>query len=160
MHAKWILTVILLLPALTVVAEPNSKFQLKSLRGRVVWMSAALRQQYGIQEVPEAAERILALEESNGALHPLVEDVRGRAFRRDNRLRDIEVELLVRQYRGSPLVQIIQVFAVRADGKYEIDYWCEICSIAMFEQKDCECCQGPIELRKRKVMERPVAENR
>lgn len=141
-------------------AAPAAKFELQSLRGRVVWMSTALQRRFDIKEVPEAAERLLALEESNGMLHPLVEDVRGRAFRRDARLRDIEVELLVRKYRNSPMVQIIQVFSLHADGKYELDYWCEICAIAMFELKDCECCQGPIELRRRKVSEPSVSPSR
>jgi hypothetical protein len=61
------------------------------------------------------------------------------------------VELLVRHYRGSPVVQVIRVFEVSKEGKLEIDYWCEVCSIAMFEQKDCECCQEPNVLRRRKV---------
>ena len=27
------------------------------------------------------------------------------------------------------------------------DYWCDICSIPMYEIKRCECCQGPIRMR-------------
>jgi len=63
----------------------------------------------------------------------------------------MEVELVARRYAISPLVQVIRVFEIAPDGKFELDYWCEICSIAMFEKKDCECCQGPVELRRRKV---------
>ena len=133
--------------------EPQSSFELDRLQGRVTWLSDALSKRYGIKQVPEAAERMLALETKDGQLHPLVEDVRGRAFRRDPRLRKVDVELYVRQYAGAPVIQVIQVFELAKDGKYEIDYWCEICSIAMFELKDCECCQGPIELRRRKVVE-------
>jgi hypothetical protein len=136
---------------MAVAQPPAAKFELQSVRGRVVWVSDALARRFQINEVPEAAERVLALEEPTGKLHPIVEDVRGRAFRRDKRLRGMQVELLVRKYPGSPFVQVIQVFELRGDGKYEIDYWCEICSIAMFELKDCECCQGPIELRRRKT---------
>ncbi len=132
---------------------PAAKFELQTLRGRVVWVSAALAKRFQIKEVPEAAERVLALEETDGTLHPLVEDVRGRAFRRDVKLREMDVELLVRKYSASPFVQVIRVFERQRDGKYELDYWCDICSIAMFELKDCECCQGPIELRRRKVTE-------
>ena len=132
-------------------ADPPSKFENQSLRGRVVWLSAALAKRYQIKEVPEAAERVLALEEPNGKLHPLVEDVHGRAFRRDPRLREMNVELLVRKYADSPFVQVIQLFEIRPDGKYELDYWCDICSIAMYELKDCECCQGVTELRRRKL---------
>jgi hypothetical protein len=120
----------------------------KTIRGRVVWLAEALSRLHAVKLVPEAAERTLALETDDGQLHPLVEDIRGRAFRSDERLRKMKVELLVRQHTGSPMVQIVRVFEIAKEGKFEVDYWCEICSIAMFELKDCECCQGPIELRR------------
>jgi hypothetical protein len=140
----------------TVVAnaeEPQAEFKLETLRGRVVFLAAALEQQFGVPSVPEAKENSLALKTADGELIPLVEDVRGRAFRRDERLREPEVELLVRRYQRAPSVQIIRVFEVAKDGRYEIDYWCEICAIAMYELKECECCQGEIELRRRKAEE-------
>lgn len=125
----------------------------KAIRGRVVWMADALNRLHGVKAVSEAGERILAVETDEGELHPIVEDVRGRAFRRDERLRKMKVELLVRQHHGSPMVQIVRVFELAEDGKFEIDYWCEICAIAMFELKECECCQGPIELRRQPVVD-------
>ena len=69
-------------------------------------------------------ERILGLQTAAGDLVPLLEDVRGRAFRRDDRLRAMNVELVVRRYRQSPVVQILRIFEIAADGRYEIDYWC------------------------------------
>lgn len=126
-------------------------FVVRSLRGRVVWMSEALARRHQVQTVPEAAERILALETDTGQLFPLVEDVRGRAFRGDQRLREMNVELLVRQHQGSPMVQVIQVFEMTAEGRWELDYWCDICAIAMFELKPCDCCQAPNELRRRRM---------
>jgi hypothetical protein len=131
-------------------AEPKAGFTLDAIRGRVVYLGEAMEKRTGAAAVEEAKDRILALENKGGELIPLLEDVRGRAFRRDERLRKMEVELLVRRYAGSPVVQIIRVFEVSKDGLYEIDYWCDICAIAMYELKDCECCQGPIELRRRK----------
>lgn len=128
-------------------------FTTRTLRGKVVWMSEALAKRFGVKEVPEAKERILALATDDGQLYPLVEDVRGRAFRRDARLRGIPLELLVRQYDGSPMIQAIRVYSLEKDGKYELDYWCDVCAIAMFELKPCDCCQGPIELRRRKMEE-------
>lgn len=127
------------------------RYTTRSIRGRVVWLAEALARRHGVQSVPEAAERVLALETKDGQLIPLIEDKRGRSFRLDQRLRGIDVELLVRQYGGSPQVQVIQIFAVKKDGNYELDYWCEICAIAMFELKPCDCCQADIELRARKV---------
>jgi hypothetical protein len=141
-------------PAKPEPAKPFPKYANRTLKGRVVWLNEALSRKFGIKTVPEAAERGLALESPDGVLHPLVEDSRGRAFRADERLRGIDLELLVRQYEGSPQVQVIQVHALKKSGKYEIDYWCDICSIAMYELKPCDCCQGPIELRERKVEEK------
>jgi hypothetical protein len=123
----------------------------ETLRGRVVWMGEALAERFGITSVPEARQRVLALEISPGSLVPLIEDVRGRALRVDERLRQMDLELLVRRYHGSPFVQVVRLYAIKDDGKYELDYWCDVCAIAMFEQKPCDCCQGPTELRQRKV---------
>jgi hypothetical protein len=129
----------------------DSAYTNLSLRGRVVWLAEALQKRHAIRTVPEARERVLALDVPGGKLHPLVEDTRGRAFRRDERLRGIPLELRVRQYGDSPAVQVIRVFALRGDGKYELDYWCDICAIAMYELQPCDCCQGSIELRARRV---------
>ena len=87
-----------------------SKFTSETLRGRVVFLAEALEKKYGVKSVTEAKEAALALQDEAGKLHPLVEDVRGRAFRVDKRLRDIKVELLVRRYQDSPVVQIIGVY--------------------------------------------------
>jgi len=133
--------------------RPAAKYTTELLEGRVVWLADALERRFGVKSVPEAQQRTLALESPDGALHPIVEDIRGRAFRVDKRLRSLDVQLVVRRYKGSPAVQVIRVYAVKKDGKYEIDYWCDICAIAMFELKDCECCQGPVTLRERLVEE-------
>jgi hypothetical protein len=129
--------------------EPG--FAVETLRGRVVYLADAVEKLTGVPVVPEARERVLALQTAKGELIPLLEDVRARAFRSDERLRNMEVELVVRRYRNSPLVQVIGVSEIAKDGKYEIAYWCDICAIAMFELKDCECCQELNVLRRRKV---------
>jgi hypothetical protein len=131
--------------------EKSDSFTNETIRGKVVYLGEVMQRETGVAVVPEATERVLALRTKEGTLVPLLEDVRARAFRRDERLREMEVELVVRRYAISPLVQVIRVIEVAKDGKYELDYWCDICSIAMFEKKDCECCQGPVELRRRKV---------
>lgn len=133
------------------MAEPPATFTVETHRGRVVFLADAVEKQTGVPVVPEARDRVLALQTAKGELIPLLEDVRARAFRRDERLRKMEVELVVRHYAASPLVQIIGLAEIAKDGKFEIDYWCDICAIAMFEQKDCECCQEPNVLRRRKV---------
>ena len=136
-----------------VADEKPAAFKTETIRGRVVFLAEAMEQQVGVTAVAEARDRVLALRMAGGELSPLLEDVRGRAFRRDDRLRAMEVELVVRRYKNSPAVQIIRVIEVAKDGRLEIDYWCDICAIAMFEKKDCECCQGDVELRRRKLAE-------
>lgn len=132
----------------------QAKYRTRLIRGRVVWLNEALKRRYGIGTVPEAAERVLALETADGQLLPIVEDIRGRAFRKDPRLRKMDVELLIRQHTGSPLLQIIRVYAHEKGKKVQVDYWCEICAIAMYELKACDCCQGPIDLRRRPAPDR------
>ena len=93
-----------------------------------------------------------ALETAAGDLLPIVPDTRGRAFAIDQRLRNVDVELLVRRYAGVPMIQVIRLYFVKPDGRYQVDYWCDICAIPMFILKDCECCQGPTRIRERKVL--------
>ncbi|MCH8922727.1 MAG: hypothetical protein IIA67_06220 [Planctomycetes bacterium] len=131
--------------------KPKPKYKSELLRGRVVYLAEAMQRRFGAKTVKEAGQRILALETAKGTLHPIFEDVRGRAFRSDKRLRDREVTLLVRRYDGSPVVQIIRLFAHNKSGLAELDYWCDICAIPMFELKPCDCCGGPIRLREQKA---------
>ena len=137
----------------TTPQAPGVKHRTERIRGKVIWLAEALERRFGIQTLPEARERVLALETKNGPLYPLIEDLRGRSFRTDQRLREINVELLVRRYAGSPAVQIIRVYEIRDDDMYIVDYWCDICAIVMFEQGPCACCQDDNRLRKRLVEE-------
>jgi hypothetical protein len=130
---------------------PPPKFETIALRGRVVWLNDALKRRYGITTVPESKLRVLALETADGELHPLVEDTRGRAFRIDKRLRNTDMELLVRRYEGLPSIQVIRVYAVKKDGKFQLDYWCDVCAIVMFELGPCDCCQDANRFRERRV---------
>ena len=127
-------------------AEPH--YETLSVRGKVVWLGEALRRRFGIELDPDDLRTSCALETADELL-PLAKDARGRGFWLDERLRDCEVELLVRRYAGSPVLKVIRVYAIKPDGKFEMDYWCSVCSIPMYELKACECCQGPTELRLR-----------
>lgn len=126
-------------------------FATESLRGRVVWLADALKRRYDIEVDRDVAQAMCALETEDGRLLPIVKDDRGRGFWLDERIRDIDLELLVRRFDDSPLIQVIRVYRVKPDGLYELDYWCDICAIPMFELKQCECCQGPIRIRERRA---------
>jgi len=128
---------------------PGAHFELVYQRGHVVFLADVLKEKYGIKSVPESRQQVLALQSKDGSLVPLVEDLRGRSFRRDKRLREMEVVLMARKYQGLPMLQVIRVYRVDRKKVFEVDYWCEICAIAMYELKACDCCQGEIELRQR-----------
>ena len=130
-------------------AEPAYRTQW--VRGKVVWLADALQDQFGISTVPEVAENSLALLSSDGKLIPIVENVRGRAFRKDPRLREMEVEILARRHEQHPMIQILRLHQVDGEQRYEVDYWCDICAIVMYETGPCSCCQDDNRLRKRPV---------
>ena len=127
------------------------KYTTTTACGRVVWMAEALNRRFGIKSDVAAAQRLAAVETPTGRLIPIVEDVRGTSFRLDPRLVGVDMELLVRRYEGSPMVQVIRIYRLKKSGKFEIDYWCDICAISMLQLKPCDCCQGPIELRERRT---------
>lgn len=130
--------------------EASSTEELQSIRGKVVWLSSALKRR-GVQVDEDVARTQCVLSGTDGRLYPLVKETRGRAFWKDKRLRNIDVELLVRPVAGSSYVQVIRVHMFEDGKKYLFDYWCDICAIQMFELQDCACCQGPIRFRKRLV---------
>jgi len=82
-----------------------------------------------------------------GPLSPR-ERVSERASPGGKRLRNRKVELVGTQKPGVPYLQVLMVFTFddKGERKYT-DYWCDICSIPMYEIKPCDCCQGPIRLR-------------
>ncbi|MDA7977669.1 MAG: hypothetical protein MPJ50_02730 [Pirellulales bacterium] len=133
------------------VEEKQPTFKTVSERGKVVWLSEALKRRFSIEVDPDATKQQVALETEDGRLIPLVKDFRGRGFHLDDRLHEISLELQLRIYDQSPAAQIVQVYSLRDGHKFELDYWCDICAIPMYELKACECCQGPIRLRERKV---------
>jgi hypothetical protein len=132
---------------------PSAKYTTQTLHGKVVWLDEALKRRYGVATEPDAARTSVVLEMADGTLLPIVPDTRGRAFAVDERLRDIELELLVRRYEKVPMIQVIRVRRPTKDGLMEIDYWCDVCAIPMYILKPCECCQGPTRLRERPVEE-------
>src|SRR5688572_6137503 len=132
---------VLLLTAPTVRAAEPPVYVSESLRGKVLWTSEALKGRFGIETDADAAEKSVSLLTTDGKVHPIVQDARGRGFLKDARLRNRDMELLVRRYEGSPFIQIIRIYTIKDGRKYALDYWCDICAIIMFELKECECCQ-------------------
>jgi hypothetical protein len=136
-------------PRLTDGSDSKPAFRTELIRGQVVWLASALKSEFGISTVPEVAENSLALLTNDRQLLPIIENLRGRAFRKDERLREKDMQILARRYDRQPLLQILRVYEIDDGQRYEVDYWCDICAIVMFETGPCACCQDHNRLRKR-----------
>lgn len=124
-------------------AEPRKEL----LSGKVVPLPDALKRRE-VEFYEAELKKQVVLETPGGELIPILPDWRGRAFYQDERLRDRKVELVGIRRPGVPHLQVLMVFTFDEKGRrMYTDYWCDICSIPMYEIKDCECCQGPIRLR-------------
>ena len=114
--------------------------------GRVVMLREALEKR-GITSYKEMASQV-GVVTVTVVLVPIVSYLRGRALIMYKRLRGRPVDLVVRRRKDIPYLQVVMIYTFDKKGvRQYTDYWCEICSIAMYEIKPCECCQAPIELR-------------
>ena len=90
----------------------------------------------------------VVLRTADGLLIPLLADWRGRAFYQDERLQNRPVTLVGYLRPKLPYLQVLMVYTEDKSGTLQYtDYWCDICSIPMYEIKPCDCCQGEIRLR-------------
>lgn len=114
--------------------------------GQVVMLRDALKRRN--IAASEEFDNQVVLETAKGELIPIVPDWRGRAFYQDERLRNRRVQLVGIRKEGVPYLQVLIVFTFDEMGvRQYTDYWCDICSIPMYEIKPCDCCQQPIRLR-------------
>lgn len=126
--------------------ESSPQAQKELFSGQVLLLGDALKKK-GIKAFEEMQDQAV-LETSDGELIPIVADWRGRAFFQDKRLRNRKVELVGTRKPGVPYLQVLMVFTFDNHGERQYtDYWCDVCSIPMYEIKPCDCCQGPIRLR-------------
>ena len=127
-------------------AEPETNGERELFTGQVVLLREALKRR-GLRVADEMADQAV-LETPEGDVIPILADWRGRAFFQDERLRDRKVELVAYRREHLPYLQALMVFTFDEDGvRRYTDYWCDVCSIPMYEIKPCECCQGDIRLR-------------
>ncbi len=128
---------------------PATAIDKQLFSGRVVLLREALKRR-GVTTSSNFDKQVV-LESLSGELIPIIPDWRGRAFYQDKRLRNRRVDLVGFRRPGIPYLQVLMVFTVDKRKNKEVrsyfDYWCDICSIPMYEVKMCECCQGPIRMR-------------
>ncbi len=127
-------------------AAPQSPPRKQLFSGKVIFLRESLRRR-GITAFSEFDKQVV-LETSAGELIPIVPNWRGRAFYQDEKLRHRKVDLVGSRRQGVPYLQVLMVFTFDNKGlRQYTDYWCDICSIPMYEIKPCDCCQGSTRLR-------------
>jgi hypothetical protein len=118
----------------------------QTFQGKVVFTHEALKRR-GVKAYPEELKGQVALETKDELL-PILPDWRGRAFYQDERLRNRDVELIGFRREGLPYLNVLTVYTFDAKSRRQYtDYWCDVCSIPMYEIKPCDCCQQEIRLR-------------
>ncbi|MDA0836083.1 MAG: hypothetical protein O2955_22225 [Planctomycetota bacterium] len=122
------------------------KLKKELFHGEVMLLSEALKLK-GVKSFSEQNDQaVLVTPEKE--LIPIVSDWRGRAFFQDERLRNRQVELVGTRRPGVPYLQVLGIYTFDEEGtRMHTDYWCDICSIPMYEIKPCDCCQMEIRLR-------------
>ena len=69
-------------------------------------------------------------------------------IKKDERLRDRRVDLVGTRKKAAPYLQVLMIFVFDDSGTRQyMDYWCDVCSIPMYEIKPCDCCQAEIRFR-------------
>ena len=126
--------------------EKSDETKKELFSGKVVLLQEALKRR-GVKSYDEFKEQAV-LETDKGELIPIVSDWRGRALFQDERLRDRRIELVGTRQKAAPYMQVLMVFLFDDKGTRQyMDYWCDVCSIPMYEIKPCDCCQADIRLR-------------
>lgn len=124
-------------------AEPATKLEI--FIGKVLPLKTAL-EKAGIKVDKDTAG--FALVTDDGHIYPLVKDDGGRMFFKDERLLNRPMRLSGKLVADGRLLQVLQVRSISKKGeRYEVYYWCDICSIKRFEKQDCDCCGALMELR-------------
>lgn len=114
--------------------------------GKVVLLQEVLKRR-GVKSFEEFQSQVV-LETNDGELIPIVPDWRGRAFFQDERLRERRVDLVGTRTKAAPYLQVLMIFLFDEKGTRQyMDYWCDVCSIPMYEIKPCDCCQAEIRFR-------------
>jgi hypothetical protein len=135
-----------LVPSALCIAEKGpTTGKEQSFDGKVVALAEVLKKA-GVKLDADAGPQWLALVTSADKVYPLVKDDGSRMFFKDPRLLSRPMRLTGRLVAGN-FLQVVQVYSVKEGRLYEVDYWCDICSIRTFEPGECTCCGDPMVLR-------------
>ena len=147
-HLALLVTLAVCMSPLVIAWGGDAPDSLKNeyFKGKVVSL-AGFVEKFGSKLDEDAVPTWLALSTEDGKLYPLIKDDGSRMFFTDPRLRNRPMRLTARMLPGSQLLQVVEVHSYLKGELHELYYWCDICAIRRLENKKCECCGGPMELR-------------
>lgn len=128
------------------IAPAAEQSPLLMLTGKVQPLKTVL-EKYGSKLDPDAAGTWFVLVTDDGKMYPLIKDDGGRMFSKDPRLLNRPMRLTGRLIADTHLLQVANVHSILKGELREVYYWCDICRIKRFDNRDCECCGAPMELR-------------
>jgi hypothetical protein len=127
---------------------PEKAPQTVTVRGKVLTLPEALKAR-GLELAadPEPAAKQVVILADDGTINPLLADETSRALFVDARLRNRKAQLVCRQYKGLPYLQVVTI-EVESEGRLRTpEYFCDVCTISVGYPQTCPCCQGPMEFR-------------
>lgn len=128
------------------VSRAGESFKTDYFKGKVVPLADVLKR-FGIKLDPDANATWMTLVAVDGKVYPLIKDSGSRMFFKDKRLLNRPMRLTGKLVDGTHLLQVVNVHSVRDGVLHDVYYWCEVCTIRAYEDKICECCGAPMELR-------------
>ncbi len=128
-------------------ADESSAPEPITVHARALWLAEILKE----RKIPSDNEHSTAqivLVEADGSIAPILRDEASRALFVDDRVRNRDLEVQARKFRGLPYLQVV-LFRVRdSGGRWRIpEYYCDICTISVRYPQVCPCCQGDMEFR-------------
>jgi len=134
----------------SIPTPPQPELKTEYFKGKVVALAGVV-EKFGSKLDPDAAATWFALAGDDGKIYPLIKDDGARMFFKDPRLLNRPMRLTGRLLSGSQLLQVVEVHSYLKGELHEVYYWCDICTIKRFENKNCDCCGAPMALRETPV---------
>jgi hypothetical protein len=124
-----------------------------SLRGRVVCLTEELQRSF--QLTPDCAARghVYSLRTDDGQFHPFLPTELAAAIWLDARVRERELQVTARPFPPTDFIEVIKLQSWRFGKLCDLDYYCDVCSVATHKPGPCVCCQEPVQFRETPVEE-------
>ena len=134
--------------------KPTPDGKAARLRGRIVCLTEELVSEHQVTPACATRGHVYALKTGDGKLHPLLPTESAAAVWLDERYRQLDLQIVARRFPNTEFIEVIKYQTWRNDKPFDLDYFCIVCNISVYQPGPCECCQDPVEYR-----EVPATEN-